>query len=104
QEHQRRLEIEARIQNYQNNTNKRPHSGSHNEPAQREPSQLMDTTQDGAADNQSDFSTTDSPTQESAHELPIRPARIQISQPVPKGNPPAPPDPSEKFKGKDIRE
>lgn len=123
-EHQRRLETEARIQNYQNNTNKRPRSGSHSEPAQGETSQPMDTTQDEDTNNQLDSSATarihdddntsqsgnddhnpqDTPVQESAHELAIRPARIQTSQPIPKGSPPAPPHPSEKFKGKDIRE
>ena len=122
-EHQSRLEAEARIRNYQNNINKRPRSGSYSEPAQGETSQPMDTTRDGTMDNQpnsptcaripdndntSQSSNDDHPqnasTPESAHEYPIQPARIQTSQPIPKGSPPAPPHPSEKFKGKDIRE
>ena len=121
-EHQCHIRTEARIQNYQNNTHKRPRSGSHSEPTQGENSQPMDTTQGEATDNQPDSSTTaripdndntsqssndnpqDTPAQESAHEFPIRSARTQTSQPFPKGSPPAPPHPSEKFKGKDIRE
>ena len=122
-EHQCRLEAEARIQNYQNNTNKRPRSGSYSEPAQGETSRPTDTIQDRAMDNQPNSSTTaripdndntsqssndnhtqNTPVPESAHEYSTQPARSKTSQPIPKGSPPAPPHPSEKFKGKDIRE
>ena len=124
-EHQCRLEAEARIRNYQNNTNKRPRSGSYSEPAQgeSETSRPTDTIQDGTMDNQPPNSTTaripdnDNTSQssnddhsqnisvpESAHEYSTQSARIEPSQLVPKGSPPAPPHPSEKFKGKDIRE
>ena len=122
-EHQCRLEAEARIQNYQNNTNKQPHSGSYSKPVQGETLWPTDTIQDGTIDNQPNSSTTaripdnnntsqssnnnhpqNTPIPESAHEYPIQPVHIQISQLVPKGSPPAPPHPSEKFKGKDIHE
>lgn len=88
---------------------------------QDETSQPMDIMQEEAVDNQPDSTTVrvpdndntsqssndnpqDIPVQESAHKLPIRPVCIQTSQLFPKGSPPAPPHPSEKFKGKDIRE
>ena len=122
-EHQCRLEAEARIWNYQNNTNKQPCSGSYSKPAQGETLQPMDTIWDGTMDNQSNSSTTaripdnnnilqssnnnhtqNTPVPESTHEYSTQPAHSKTSQPIPKGSPPAPPHPSEKFKGKDIHE
>ena len=122
-EHQYCLEAEARIWNYQNNTNKWPCLGSYSKPVQGETSQPTDTIWDGTMDNQPNSSTTvripdnnntlqssnddhpqNTPIPESMHEYPIWPVCIQISQLVPKGSPPAPPHPSEKFKGKDIHE